>query len=134
MNRQDFLNYMGLAVGGGLVSACFQACEAKTTGQAVNFILDLNNPANAALKTIGGAVVVNNVIVAKTSSGGYSALASACTHEGATVTYSGSSQQFVCPRHGAEFSTTGAVLRGPARTALTQYKTELRGNSLKIYS
>ncbi|MFZ4639195.1 MAG: ubiquinol-cytochrome c reductase iron-sulfur subunit [Nodosilinea sp.] len=134
MNRQDFLNYMGLAAGGGLVSACFQACKASTTNQTVNFTLDLNSAANAALRTPGGSVVANGVIVAKTSSGGYTALAAACTHEGATVNYSGNGNQFICPRHGAQFSASGAVLKGPARTPLTQYKTELRGNSLKVYS
>ncbi|XGB41576.1 MAG: Rieske (2Fe-2S) protein [Nodosilinea sp. LVE1205-7] len=134
MKRQDFLNYMGLAAGGAVVSTCVEACKASTGGSAVNFTLDLNSAANAALKTPGGSVVANGVIVAKTSSGGYTALAAACTHEGATVNYSGNGNQFICPRHGAEFSTSGAVLRGPARTPLTQYKTELRGSSLKIYS
>jgi cytochrome b6-f complex iron-sulfur subunit len=134
MKRQDFLNYMGLAAGGALVSTCVQACKTKTVNSAVNFTLDLNAPAQAALRTPGGAVVTNGVIVARTSSGGYIALAAACTHEGGIVNFSASNNQFVCPRHNAQFSTSGAVLKGPARTPLTQYRTEVRGNSLRVYT
>ena len=53
MKRQDFLNYMGLAAGGAVVSTCVQACRASTADSAVNFTLDLNSAANAALKNPG---------------------------------------------------------------------------------
>ena len=134
MKRQDFLNYMGLAAGGAVVSTCVQACRASTADSAVNFTLDLNSAANAALKTPGGSVVTNGVIVARTSSGGYIALAAACTHEGGLVNFSVNGNQFTCPRHGAQFSASGAVLKGPARTPLTPYRTEVRGNSLRVYT
>ncbi|MGZ4754581.1 MAG: Rieske 2Fe-2S domain-containing protein [Acidimicrobiia bacterium] len=50
--------------------------------------------------------------------GQFFAVNAVCTHAGCTVSYQ-SPNTLVCPCHGAEFdASTGAVLRGPARTPL----------------
>jgi cytochrome b6-f complex iron-sulfur subunit len=77
---------------------------------------------------------MNGIIVARTTSGAYLAVSQACTHEGTTVTYQLNGDRFFCPNHGSTFSTTGAVLNGPANRALTQYKTSLAGNNLRVFS
>lgn len=127
---------MGATAGGVLFASCFSACKksSDTGTKPLSFTLDLNDSANAALKTNGGYLVSNGVIVAKTLSGNYIAVAAACTHQGTTVQYDSSGNRFHCPNHGSNFTTTGAVINGPATTALQQYNTELTGSSLRVFS
>lgn len=93
--------------------------------------LDLTNPSYASLKNAGSSVNVQGVIVANTGSG-YVALDSTCTHNGCTVGYSSSAKNFPCPCHGSVFSLTGAVVNGPATTALKSYPVSLSGDILTI--
>ncbi len=133
MNRKEFLSILGISAGGLVVATCLGACK-KTETNATDFTLDLNSSANSALNTNGGYVVTKGIIVARTNSGTYIAVAAACTHEGTNVTYQAATNRFHCNNHGANFSSTGAVQNGPANAALTQYKTELTGTTLRIYS
>ena len=137
MDRKEFLSLIGMTAGGVVLSACFGSCQKETTSPSTvskDFTLDLTQTSNAALKNNGGYLVTNGVIVAKTTSGAYIAVTSACTHEGTTVSFDSGNNRFHCSNHGANFSTTGAVLNGPANTDLQQFKTSLSGNSLRIYS
>ena len=59
-----------------------------------------------------------NFFVVRDAMGLY-ALTARCTHQGVTVSVSGS--QFRCPAHGATFSFTGAVTSGPASQPLVHY-------------
>jgi cytochrome b6-f complex iron-sulfur subunit len=93
--------------------------------------VDLTNPNYAALNSIGGSVVVQNIIIANTSAG-YIALDSVCTHQGCTIAYSSTSNNFPCPCHGSVFSTTGSVVNGPANVALKSYQVSKSGNILTI--
>jgi cytochrome b6-f complex iron-sulfur subunit len=137
MDRKEFIALVGVAAGGALLVSCFESCKKENeepANQKVDFTLDLNAPANAALKTNGGFLVNSGVIVAHTQSGAYIAVASACTHQGSTVGYVPSSNQFRCPTHGSVFSSTGAVVTGPAGTALQQFNTTLSGTNLRVFS
>jgi thiosulfate dehydrogenase [quinone] large subunit len=61
----------------------------------------------------------NPAYVLRSANGQFRAFSAVCTHAGCTVNYSASSQEFVCPCHGAQFDgTNGAVVRGPARSPL----------------
>jgi cytochrome b6-f complex iron-sulfur subunit len=93
--------------------------------------LDLTNALYAALNTVGGFVVAQGIIVANTASG-YLALDSTCTHQGCTIAYSSTNNNFPCPCHGSVFSTTGSVVNGPATTALTSHSISKSGNTLTI--
>lgn len=53
--------------------------------------------------------------------GGYTACLMECTHKGCEVEVHG--PRFVCPCHGSEFTTAGAVLEGPAERPLKTFKT-----------
>ncbi len=82
---------------------------------------------NAALVQAGGAAV----LVARTAQNTFAAVSALCTHQGCEITaYSGSS--YVCPCHGAQFSTSGQVMSGPAPTNLATYPTQFAGNVLTI--
>lgn len=93
--------------------------------------LDLTNPNFAALNNAGGFVVTQGIIVANTPAG-YVAIDSTCTHQGCGIAYSSASNNFPCPCHGSVFSTTGAVVTGPATTALKSYGVSKSGNTLTI--
>jgi Rieske Fe-S protein len=67
--------------------------------------------------TVGGQRA--DVVVINTPAG-YRAFSSICTHEQCTVgSFTGS--RIVCPCHGSQYDTTGAVVVGPATRALAQY-------------
>jgi cytochrome b6-f complex iron-sulfur subunit len=135
MERKEFLAMLG-ASAGLAVLGCLGACKKESTAspQSVNFTLDLSDPANSVLTQNGGYLVRDGVIVAKTSGGEYIAVAAACTHQGTTLQYQGSSSRFFCPNHGSTFSNSGAVINGPATSSLKKYNTSLNGNSLRIFS
>jgi cytochrome b6-f complex iron-sulfur subunit len=141
MERRDFIKsscaLCGIAIAGGaLIDSCKK--PKAPTPVIVNFTLDLTNSANSALNKVGGYVYSNNVIVTRISStltsASFVALSEACTHAGCTVSYSGSSSQFVCPCHGGIFDTSGNVVSGPPPSALTKYNTTLSGNILTVAS
>ena len=136
MDRKEFLSALGLSSGVLIVTSCLAACTKNTTNgnvtaPAVDFTLDLSLPANAALNNPGGYIYSGGVIVAKTTAGNIIAVSQACTHQGVDVVYN-SNNQFYCPSHGAAFATTGAVINGPANTALKQYTVTVTGNKVRV--
>jgi cytochrome b6-f complex iron-sulfur subunit len=138
MDRKEFLASLGIGAAFLAYSTCVNGCNVANPVDSaptnVDFTLDLTSSANAALKTNGGYIYKDGIIVAKTISGAYVAVYSACTHEGTTVSYDSSGNRFHCPSHGSNFSTNGSVINGPATQALHQYNTSLTGNSLRVYS
>jgi len=138
MKRNEFLTALGVSAGTVIFAPFLASCSKNSsvigTGGTVDFTLDLTQPANAALNTIGGSVLNNGVIIAHPSAGTYVALSSSCTHQGTTINFNSASGRFICPNHGANFSTTGSVLVGPATRSLTKYNTLLTGTSLRVYS
>jgi cytochrome b6-f complex iron-sulfur subunit len=138
MDRKEFLASLGIGAAFLAYSTCVNGCNVANPVDSaptnVDFTLDLTSSANAALKTNGGYIYKDGIIVAKTITGAYVAVYSACTHEGTTVSYDSSGNRFHCPSHGSNFSTNGSVINGPATQALHQYNTSLTGNSLRVYS
>lgn len=131
MERKDFLKALGIGAGTILMGACVGGCK-NDNAPNVDFTIDLTQPQYAALNTPGGYVYANGIIIAKTTAGDIIAVSQACTHEGVTVTFQNNNNRFYCPRHGATFSTTGAVTGGPANSSLKQYTVTISGNSVRI--
>jgi cytochrome b6-f complex iron-sulfur subunit len=98
---------------------------AGTSRCGTSLCLDLNDPANAALTSVGGsrlfAVDGKNVIVGRVSATELVTLSSICTHAGCTVRFS--STGLLCPCHGSRFALDGSVTRGPATRPLAEYAT-----------
>ncbi len=141
MERKEFLSLLGSGSASMLAVMCLGGCSksGNTAGNMtppanVDFALDLSLPVNAALAGIGGYLYANGIIVAHSVSGNYVAVSQACTHQGVTVKYIGSSHNFYCIAHGSSFSETGAVTGGPASGSLKQYQTSLSGTMLRIFS
>lgn len=141
MTRQEFLKLAGFGaaaavalpacLAGGLVTSCREDDDAPIAPSNVDFTVDVSS---GNLSTNGGFLVKQGIVIARTNTGSFLAVSSACTHEGTGVNYNASANNFVCPNHNAEFSSTGTVTKGPATKNLTLYKTSLSGNTLRVYS
>lgn len=135
MDRKEFFSQIGMGAAAlimpgclGALTGCNKSVNAPTN---VDFTIDVST---GALANNGGYLVKDGVIVARTISGSFIAVSAACTHEGSNVNYNSGSNIFVCPSHGAQFNSSGAVTSGPATKSLTKYNTSLTGISLRVYS
>lgn len=139
MTRKDFFARVGFGAAAVLIPACIgglaTSCEKEETSANaptnVDFTLDITT---GTLAANGGHLVHLGVLVARTLTGTFIAVSAGCTHQGTTVNYSSSGNNFICPNHNAQFNSAGAVTQGPASTNLTQYNTALTGNSLRVFS
>ncbi len=60
-----------------------------------------------------GDRVTGTYLVARIAQSAFTAVTAVCTHEGCAVT-GFTNSLYICPCHGSEFSTSGAVVQGPA--------------------
>ena len=139
MNRKEFLGVLSAGAVAAACGSCMGGCKpldnnVPSAPTNVDFTLNLGDAANAALRSNGGYVYKDGLIVARTSGGTYVAVSSICTHAGSTVYYDGVHSEFHCPSHGSNFGTNGAVIDGPASSPLARYNTALNGTSLRVYS
>jgi Rieske Fe-S protein len=105
------------------------------TGTASSGAVTVAIDAASPLANVGSAALVQSSVgvflVARTAQDAFTALTATCTHQGCTV--SGfQNATYVCPCHGSQFSTAGAVLQGPATRALQAFPTLFANNLLTI--
>jgi len=141
MDRKQFIRTSFALCGLGVVgtAAFLESCKKKNSssssgtpqGPTVNFTLDLTLAANAALNNPGGSVASNGVVVAN-SAGAYIAVAQSCTHNGCSLGYNSSSNNFVCPCHSGTFDINGNVTGGPPPAPIKKYTVTKNGNILTI--
>lgn len=143
MNRRDVIK--NLAAGTltlFVVPAALTSCEEDPVepdngngdngnGDDNNITIDLADPDYNSLASPGGFVYEGSLIVINTGDG-FIALSSRCTHQGCTVSYEPSTGNLPCPCHGSLFSSSGAVLNGPAGAPLTTYPVTVEGDILTI--
>jgi nitrite reductase/ring-hydroxylating ferredoxin subunit len=135
------ISFAALAGGAGaLLDGCASPTSPSQTtalvvvsGAASGRTISVNIDAGSMLSAVGGMAAVQTslglFLVARTGDSTCSVLSSVCTHQGCSVTgVSGS--QYVCPCHGATFTTGGQVTGGPAPSALRIYPSQLAGNVL----
>ena len=108
---------------------------ATINGSAAGGIVTVSNVSGTALASIGSAALVqaggNNILVTRSAQDSFSAVTAVCTHEQCVV--SGfESGAFVCPCHGSRYTTSGAVVQGPATRALASFNTQFTNNVLTI--
>jgi len=137
MKRRSFLRRSGGLFGLSLVStsviieSCNNAFSNTPQGPNVNFTLDLNQTQNSALKNPGGWVSSHGVIVVN-NNGTFVAISQTCTHQGCTVSYYKSYNEFICPCHGGTYDINGNVIGGPPPAPLKKYTVEQNGSILTI--
>jgi cytochrome b6-f complex iron-sulfur subunit len=141
MERREFLESLGIGAAFVLTASCLQSCKNDNDGgvtpttTGVDFTINLDDAANSALKTNGGYVISNGIVVAKDKDGKFVAATQTCSHQGfKLVVFDGAKNEFNCSQHGARFSTAGAGLNSEASKGLTVYKTTLTGSSLRVFS
>lgn len=143
MDRKEFLSAFGF----GLVAVCTGGCLAScskgnndapgggtgpTPPSRVNFTVDLMNE----IKDIGASLTKSGVIVVRlaqeNAAASFTAVQVACTHQGTAIEFKSNQGNFVCPNHGSQFTTAGAVLNGPATTNLKKYNIAIAGNTMTV--
>ena len=148
MKRNEFVKALGISAGTVMFAPFLVSCSkgtsvadpgtGGTTPKGVDFTLDLALAANDALNTNGNSLINSGVIVARTSSGAFVAVASACTHQGAQVVFDNANNRFNCSNtgggHGSQFSISGSVVAGPAPKSLKLYTTQLTGTKLRVFA
>ncbi|HEX8110793.1 MAG TPA: Rieske (2Fe-2S) protein [Kofleriaceae bacterium] len=94
-----------------------------------NLCVDLNDPKNAALTAVDGALVVaaprDSILLVRSSATVVAAVSDICTHAGCGVRYDHVNKVLSCPCHGSKYTLTGMVLQGPAFRPLANYQTQL---------
>ncbi len=146
MERKEFISKLGISLAaicaGCGIASCGSNPKAEDptpapgggTGGNGSALLSAN--LDSELKNVGEFKVSNGVILVRLATGNtansFTAVQVACTHQGTPVNYNGSQGKFICPNHGSQFSTTGAVLVGPAATALKSYNVSTSGSSLNV--
>ena len=128
MDRHEFFRLVGTGVGAILLMRCASGCAGPNSpgpdpspARKIDFSINLNDKAGENLRTKGGYIILNDVIVAQTKDGQYVAVAANCTHQGTQLVFKPADNQFYCPLHLSRFDTLGKVIVGPATQSLQQY-------------
>jgi cytochrome b6-f complex iron-sulfur subunit len=154
VKRRDFMNWVGLGWLATSLPVALAACTpetpsissgassspsppANTTANAasagrftqVGTVAELDKAGSLAVK-VGGEDAV--VIRDPANSANLIAINSTCTHKGCKVKWETGEKVFGCPCHGADFDTTGKVLKGPAKTALKVYSAKVDGANVMV--
>lgn len=127
VSRRDFLARVAVIAGTMAVAAACGGAGGDVTGVGtLQGPLTIKVSDYAGLATVGQPVEVRDangrgtgVAAVRTGASSFLALGMSCTHQGTKVNITGNS--FTCPNHGAQFSNTGAVTRGPAGVPLYRY-------------
>lgn len=145
MEREEFLSKLGIGALAVCMGSCLAACSKGGDATPSNNNGNTNPPPggttiaadlSSSLTAIGDTKVSNGVIIVRIAAGNtassFTAVQVACTHEGTAINYNNSQSLFICPLHGSIFSKTGAVVQGPATTALKQYPVTITNNTLTV--
>jgi cytochrome b6-f complex iron-sulfur subunit len=123
------------ACGGSSMSPSSAPSLPSVAGTPAGRTLTIAIDAASPLASVGGAATVNvstgMYLVARTDQSTFTTVTAVCTHEGCAVTGFANSR-YVCPCHGSEFTTTGAVVQGPAVSPLRQFPTAFASNVVTI--
>jgi cytochrome b6-f complex iron-sulfur subunit len=122
IGRRTFLVQSALLAAAAALAACAGADVTAPTLSAGTSI-NVNN--YAALANVGGIAMVTvsgaQLAIVRTSTSAFVALSRVCPHQGGTVNPNGSG--FLCPNHGAQFSSTGQWVGGQRTSSLHAYTT-----------
>lgn len=143
MERRDFISKLGVGAAVALTFGCLHgySMESNTeentsfNGKSVDFSLDLSDASNASLRSNGGFVIINDIVVAKTKGGDFVAATVICSHKSnKKIRYIAKENEWQCSVHGARFDLDGQGLNKKASRGLQIYNTELIDeNTLRVF-
>ena len=149
MERSEFLAKLSISLAAVCAGCSMVGCGSKSGDPTPNdnggnnngggnnqsgplFSINLSND----LTAVGQSTTSKGVILVRIGTGNtvnaFTAVQLACTHEGTSINYSAAQNRFVCPNHGSQFNTSGAVLNGPASASLKKYTIEITGTTLTV--
>ncbi len=114
------------------------AMPTKRTGKLDGNIYELEVAKLPELATPGGMIAVQTegikkpLIVMRLEGEQFRVMSSKCTHLGCTVRWDNEEQRLRCPCHGSRFDDAGKVVKGPAKTGLRVYPSQLNGTLLMV--
>lgn len=142
ISRMEFLKSMGfkgaslLAIycGASAISSCINEAGDPANGPtAIDFTVDLNDPANAQLLNAGGYLVINKIVVARVSADAFAAVTQVCSHENRSkVVFR--NDEFYCTEHGARYTLEGKGLNSEGKKGIKAYNTEFSGSSVHVFA
>jgi cytochrome b6-f complex iron-sulfur subunit len=134
-NRRQFCTLAcqaaSLAAAGTLIGACSSPNSpgnapplSTLNGSVSGRVVSVTIPSSGTLASAGSAALIisslGDFLVSRASDTAFTVLTATCTHADCTVAgFEGS--QYVCPCHGSTFTTSGAVVNGPAPRALQMF-------------
>jgi cytochrome b6-f complex iron-sulfur subunit len=146
MDRQEFLAKFGIGIAAVCAGCSLASCGSTVkdddptpdngTGNKPPSGALMSADLGSELKNVGEFKIASGIIVARVAAGNaaesFTAVQVACTHQGTPISYNNAQGKFICPAHGSQFSTTGAVLAGPATAALKKYTVNVDGSTLSV--
>jgi nitrite reductase/ring-hydroxylating ferredoxin subunit len=114
LNRREFVTAAALAA-----AACLCGAALPSTALAAGATLDIGTKADYTKDGVTDTWIKSNKVVVVRKGGKVYAFTAICSHRGATIGVSG--DHFECPRHHAQFSLDGSVMRGPAGVSLDHF-------------
>lgn len=137
MDRKEFILKAGVFVG---VCACAGACVlpkdeqvAPKIEEKTDFTIDLTNSKFADLQKIGAFIYEKLIIIVRKSDNEFLAFTQYCTHSSGVIKFIPQKNHFECPVHYSQFDLEGKVIQDPAQKPLKKYKTEVKGNLLRVF-
>src|SRR6478735_10355564 len=143
--RREFCVFCTKAAGLAAIGVAAAGCSGSPTGPSSNAQRLTSVPSTVSGRTVtipvgagsplaaAGAMAITQTsigsfLLARTSATTLNVLTATCTHEQSTINLAEGSQ-FVCPNHGAVFTTSKAVVSGPANRSLQQYAATISGDN-----
>lgn len=133
IKRNEFLKKLGFSGAALFALYTLDSCqnESNVAPLAGDITVDLADASNAQLKTNGGYVIKNGVVIARVNATTFIAATLTCSHEGKTqITFK--NNEWYCTAHGARFDQTGKGLNTEGKKGLKIYQTTLLNSTLTV--
>ncbi len=123
IGRRTFLAQSAILAAAAALAACGSASD--TTASTLSGSTSVRLADQPALANVGGVALVtiasSPFAIVRTGASTFVALSRVCPHQGSIVNQS--STGFLCPNHGAQFSTSGTWVGGERTSSLRSYAT-----------
>ncbi len=144
MDRRTFLSWVGVGWVASSLPLAIAACSPteKETSMKDSQKSPPDGTRSDGFRSIGtvaeldkaGKLVTDTAIVVRnpTVKDAVLAVNPTCTHKGCKVNWEDDGRYFEGPCHKSKFSTTGAVVRGPAKLPLAVYEAKVENGSILV--